>query len=53
MPDFVLQANISHYKELLAKETDPEKIAVLRKLLAEEEVKLAAWQASNRKPPRK
>lgn len=53
MPDFVLQANISHYKEMLAKETDPEKIAVLRKLLAEEEVKLAAWQASNRKPPRK
>jgi hypothetical protein len=53
VPDFVFQANIAHYKELLARETDPEKIAVLRKLLAEEEAKLAAWQASDRKPPKK
>ena len=53
MPDFVLQANISHYKELLAKEADPEKIAILRGLLAKEEAKLTAWQANNPKPPEK
>ena len=41
MPDFIFQANIAHYKELLANETDARKIATLRKLLHEEEAKLA------------
>jgi hypothetical protein len=41
MEDFVFEANIAHYKELLATDTDPRKIATLRKRLAEEEAKLA------------
>jgi hypothetical protein len=44
VPDFVFQANIAHYKELLVSETDPKKIATLRRLLAEEETKLAEWR---------
>ena len=43
MPWFILEANIAHYKQLLARETDPEKIAMLRKLLAEEEARLAEY----------
>ena len=50
MPDFVFQANIAHYKELLATETDAQKIAMLRKLLAEEEAKLAEWRANHPTP---
>jgi hypothetical protein len=49
MPDFVFQANIVHYKELLAAETDAGKIATLRKLLSEEEARLAEWRAKNPK----
>jgi hypothetical protein len=47
MPDFIFQANIAHYKELLAAETDARKIATLRRLLAEEEVKYDEWRAKN------
>ena len=36
MPDFIFHANIAHYKELLAVETDAHKIAMLHKLLVEE-----------------
>ncbi len=50
MPDFIFQANIAHYKELLATETDAQKIAILRRLLAEEEAKLASWHAKNSRP---
>ena len=50
MPNFVLQANIAHYKELLAIEADAKKIAMLHKLLAEEEAKLAAWHRQNPSP---
>ena len=50
MPDFIFQANIAHYKELLATETDVRKIAMLHTLLAEEEAKLAAWHAKNPRP---
>ncbi|MCC8980578.1 hypothetical protein [Bradyrhizobium acaciae] len=53
MADFVFRANIAHYKELLETETDARKIETLRKLLAEEEGKLAQWLAQNRKPPGK
>ncbi|MBU6463869.1 MAG: hypothetical protein KGL35_09700 [Bradyrhizobium sp.] len=53
MADFVIRANIAHYKELLDTETDSRKIEMLRKLLAEEEAKLAEWQAKNPRPPRK
>ena len=50
MADFIFKANIAHYKELLAAETDAERIAMLRKLLAEEETKYAGWRAKNPKP---
>ena len=50
MADFVIRANIAHYKELLVAETNSRKIETLRKLLAEEEAKLAEWQAKNQKP---
>jgi hypothetical protein len=46
MLEFILQANIAHYKELLATETDTRKITTIRKLLAEEQAKLA--QATSR-----
>jgi len=49
MADFIFRANIAHYKELLATETDARKIATLRKLLVEEEAKLADWHAKNAK----
>ena len=45
MSDFIIHANIANYEKLLATETDAPKIAMLRKLLAEEEAKLAAWHA--------
>ena len=35
MPDFIFHANIAHYKDLLATETDARKIAMIRKLLEE------------------
>ncbi|MGA8902613.1 hypothetical protein, partial [Bradyrhizobium sp.] len=47
--DFIFQANIAHYKELRATETDARKIATMRKLLSEEEAKLAEWRARNPK----
>ena len=51
MPDFIFRANIAHYKELLETETDGRKIAMLHKLLAEEEeAKLAQWRAKNPRP---
>jgi hypothetical protein len=49
MSDFMFTANIAHFKELLATETDARKIATLHKLLAEEEAKLADWRAKNPK----
>jgi len=48
MADFIFEANIAHYRELLATETDASKIAMLRKLLAEEQTKLADFRS--RKP---
>jgi len=50
MADFILEANIAHYRELLANETDAPRIAMLHKLLAEEQAKLAEWRARNPKP---
>lgn len=50
LADFIFRANIAHYKELLATETDARKIATLRKLLVEEEAKLADWHARSPKP---
>ena len=47
MPVFIFDANIAHFKSLLTTETDVTKIATIRKLLAEEERKLAEWRAIN------
>ena len=49
-PDFIFQANIAHYKELLATKIDARETATIRKLLAEEEAKLANWHDQNPKP---
>jgi hypothetical protein len=38
----IIEANIARFKALLADETDPTKRAMLRRLLTEEEVALAA-----------
>ncbi len=50
MSNFISEANIAHYKELLATETDAKKIAMVHKLLAEEEARLADWRAKNPNP---
>ena len=50
MPNFIIEANIAHYKELLASETDARKIAILDKLLAEEKAKLADFYSKKPKP---
>jgi hypothetical protein len=50
MPAFVFEANIAHYKKLLESETDPEKCARVRQLLAEEEAKLADYHANKTDP---
>ena len=50
MSNFIFEANIAHYNDLLASETDARKIGMIRKLLAEEEVKFAAWRAKNPNP---
>ena len=50
MADFIFRANIAHYKELLATETDARTLEMLHKLLAEEEAKLAEWRKQNSGP---
>ena len=47
MPRFIFEANIAHYKERLSQETDPIKKETLRRLLAEEEAKLADFNTSS------
>ena len=42
MPVEIAKANIEHFKKLLETETDVNKRAVIERLLAEEELKLAA-----------
>jgi len=42
MPQDIAKANIEHFKKLLETETDAEKRAVIERLLAEQEQKLAA-----------
>jgi hypothetical protein len=50
MSSFIFEANIAHYNDLLASETDARKISMVRKLLVEEEVKFADWRAKNPNP---
>ena len=42
MPKEIASANIEHFRKLLKTETDAKKRAVIERLLAEEEQKLAA-----------
>jgi len=51
MDEFIANANIEHFKKLLASEIDAHKRSVLENLLAEEKLKLAA--ALRRKNERK
>ena len=51
MDEFIAKANIEHFKLLLKTETDEKKRRVLERLLADEELKLAA--ALKRKDERK
>lgn len=49
MPDWIAKANIEHCKKLLETEKDPQKRAVLERVLAEEKAKLAAlFQSKDR-----
>jgi hypothetical protein len=41
MPDEIARANIEHFKRLLQAETDPKKRSTLKRLLDEEDAKLA------------
>ena len=41
MPDWIVRANIEHFRKLLETEKDPRKRAVIERELAEEETKLA------------
>lgn len=41
MERFIVEHNIAHYRELLATDLAPDERAVIEKLLAEEEQKLA------------
>jgi len=42
MPELIAKANIEHFKKLLETETDATKRAMIERLLAEEEQRLAA-----------
>jgi hypothetical protein len=42
MPDGIARLNIEHFKKLLETEADPQKRAVIERLLAEEKLKLTA-----------
>jgi len=47
MSNFIFEANIANYEKLLATETDAERIAMVQKLMAEEEAKFSKWRAEN------
>lgn len=42
MQKFIAEQNIAHFRRLIAEESDKERLAMLRCLLAEEKAKLAA-----------
>ncbi len=46
MPEEIAKANIDHFKKLLETETDPKKRAVIERLLAEEELKVATLRSA-------
>jgi len=50
MQIYVAQLNIEHFRRLIAAETDPKKLDLLRRLLSEEEEKLARLLAGTSAP---
>jgi hypothetical protein len=50
MQTYVIEANIRRFRALLESETAPDKREVLSRLLADEEAKLAAMQATGPLP---
>lgn len=50
MADFIFKANIAHYENLIAVESDARKLTMLRKLLSEEEAKYTEWRKQNPSP---
>jgi hypothetical protein len=51
MQIYVARLNVEHFRQLIAAETDPKKLDLLRRLLAEEEAKLARLLARGATPP--
>jgi hypothetical protein len=47
------KANIEHFQQLLAKERDPVKRETRRRLLAEEEARLAELEKAKERPPKR
>jgi hypothetical protein len=45
MQKFIFEANIAHFKTQIDQETDPKRLQTLRGLLADEEAKLAEYDA--------
>jgi hypothetical protein len=50
---FVARHNIEHFRELISRETDESKLKTLRRLLAEEEAKLARAIAAEKQRDKK
>jgi hypothetical protein len=48
MPDWIANANIEHFRQLLETETDPQKRAIIQRELAEKAAKLAALKKQSR-----
>ena len=49
MRSWIARANIEHFRKLLETDTDARKRAVIARLLTEEQTKLAAIEAAQRK----
>jgi len=50
MKTYVARLNIQHFRRQIAAETDPKKLEIIRRLLAEEEVKLTRLLAEATTP---
>ena len=50
MQIYVARLNIDHFRQLIAAETDPKKLILLRRLLADEEAKLVRLLAPGATP---
>ena len=52
MQIYVARRNIEHFRGQIAAEIDPRKLGILRRLMAEEEAKLAGLLAQTARPHR-